>query len=111
MKKGQIWWINFSPTKGSEQNGRRPAVIVSGNLLNKYAPVIYVCPLSTKIKNYKSDIILEPNLENGLTETSEALIMHLRSISKDRLESRIGIIEDNDLKTLRDGIQDLMLLD
>ena len=111
MKKGEIWWINFSPTKGSEQSGRRPAVIVSGNLLNTYAPVIYVCPLTTKIKNYKGDVILIPSSKNNLTETSEILIMHLRSISKDRFEEKMGEINSMQLDELRTGIQDLLLMD
>ena len=92
MKKGEIWWINFIPTKGSEQRGRRPAVVVSGNILNTYAPVIYVCPITTKIKNYKGGVVLEPNSANGLKEKSEVLIMHLRSVSKNRFEFKIGEI-------------------
>jgi len=30
MKKGEIWTVNLNPTKGSEQSGKRPVVIVSG---------------------------------------------------------------------------------
>lgn len=111
MKKGEIWWVNFNPTKGSEQNCRRPAVIVSGNLLNTYAPVLYVCPITTKIKNYKGDVIVEPDSQSGLAEPLEVLIMHLRSISKDRLESKIGNLSPAQLQELRTGIQDLLLLD
>ncbi len=111
INKGEIWWVNFSPTKGSEQRGRRPAVIVSGNLLNKYAPVIYVCPITAKIKNYKGNVILEPNSETGLKKTSEILIMHLRSISKDRFDKRIGTIPLNVLEKLREGINDLLKMD
>lgn len=109
--KGEIWWIDFKPSKGSEQNGRRPAVVISGDLLNKYAPVIYVCPLTTKIKNYKGDVVLNPNNTNNLKEKSEVLVMHLRSVSKDRLESRIGKINTHELTALRQGVQDLLLMD
>lgn len=111
MKKGEIWHVNLNPVKGSEQAGRRPVVIVSGNLLNVYAPVIYVCPLTTRIKNYKGDVILEPDTINGLLETSEVLIMHLRSVSKDRFEKKIGVITKEELEELRKGIDDLMRMD
>ncbi|MFT6167586.1 MAG: mRNA interferase MazF [Vicingaceae bacterium] len=111
MKKGEIWWINYSPAKGSEQSGRRPAVVVSGNILNTYAPVIYVCPITTEIKNYKGDIVLEPTSVNGLNAISEVLIMHLRSVSKNRFEFKIGEIDSKQLDELRTGIQDLLLLD
>jgi mRNA interferase MazF len=111
LKKGEIWWINYSPAKGSEQSGRRPAVVVSGNILNTYAPVIYVCPITTEIKNYKGDIVLEPTSVNGLNAISEVLIMHLRSVSKNRFEFKIGEIDSKQLDELRTGIQDLLLLD
>jgi mRNA interferase MazF len=53
--------VNLRSTKGGEQAGRRLVVIVSGNLLNTYASVVYVCPLTTKIKNYKGDVVLSLN--------------------------------------------------
>ena len=102
--------INFSPTKGSEQSGRRPAVVVSGNILNTYAPVIYVCPITSKIKNYKGGVVLEPIPANGLNATSEVLIMHLRSVSKNQFEFKIGEIDSKKLDELRTGIQDLLLM-
>lgn len=111
MRKGDLFWANLNPTKGSEQNGKRPVVIVSGNLLNQYAPVLYVCPLTTKIRNYKGDLILKPSYRNGLNETSEILIMHLRSISKERLNDKIGSIEPVELEELREGIKDLLSMD
>ena len=111
MKKAEIWYANLSPTKGSEQSGHRPVLIVSGNLVNTYAPVILVCPLTTKLKHYKGDLILHPTAENGLAEPSEVLAMHLRSISRDRLEKRIGKINPKELSDLRKSLQDLLLLD
>jgi mRNA interferase MazF len=111
MKKGEIWYANLSPTKGSEQSGLRPVLVVSGNLVNKYAPVILICPLTTKIKDYKGDVILSPNEENGLEEKSEVLAMHLRSVSRDRLDKRIGKVNPEELSTIRKALQDLLLLE
>lgn len=111
MKKGEIWLSDLNPTKGSEQAGKRPVVIVSGNLLNNYAPVVWVCPLTTKIKGYKGDLVLEPNKENGLTKRSEVIIMHLRSVSKERLESKLGAISRKGLEILRLGLIETLTLD
>lgn len=51
MKQCEIWYANLNPTKGSEQAGLRPVVILSGNLLNQYLPIVIVAPLirSTRI--------------------------------------------------------------
>ncbi len=108
MRQGEIWRGDLNPTKGSEQAGFRPMVIVSGNLMNQYLNVVIVMPLTTKIKNYKGDVVLAPNGTNGLKETSEVLTFHIRSVAKDRLVERIGRISDAELTALKLGLSDLM---
>jgi mRNA interferase MazF len=106
MKQGEIWFVDLNPTKGSEQAGQRPVVVISGNLLNEHLTVVIVVPLTTKIKNYKGNPILNPNKTNGLKTESEMLVFHVRSVSKDRLVKKIGSIEKEELncaiKTLND---------
>lgn len=108
MKQCEIWYANLNPGKGSEQLGFRPVVIVSGNLLNQYLQVVICCPLTTKIKNYKGNIILEPNERNGLAEKSEIMIFHIRSLSKDRLVKKIGNISETQLKELKLRLDEIL---
>jgi mRNA interferase MazF len=77
-------------------------------MLNQYLPVVIVCPLTSKIKNYKGNIILEPDGVNGLTEASEIMIFHIRSISKERLVRKIGEITDGELVGLKQGLDDIL---
>jgi mRNA interferase MazF len=104
VKQGEIWYADLNPVKGSEQAGRRPVVIVSGNMLNQHLPLVIVMPLTTKIKNYKGNPVLQPSKENGLKQQSEVLVFHIRSVSQDRLVQRIGQINIDEvglaLKTL-----------
>lgn len=106
MKQGEIWYANLNPAKGSEQAGFRPVAVLSGNLLNTYLNVVIVAPLTTKIKEYKGNPVLTPNAVNGLKDSSEMLIFHIRSVSKDRLVERLGMIDPKELdqavKTLND---------
>ncbi len=97
MKQGEIWFASLDPTKGSEQSGYRPLLILSGNLLNSYLNIVITAPLTTKIKNYKGNPILEPNTINGLQEKSEVLTFHIRSVSKDRLVKRVGNVSNEEL--------------
>ena len=108
MNQCDIWYADLNPTKGSEQQGFRPVVIISGNLLNKYLQVVIACPLTTKIKGYKGNVILEPDAANGLSEKSEIMIFHVRSISKERLVKRIGSITPEQLKALKQGLDDIL---
>jgi mRNA interferase MazF len=109
MKKGEIWNADLRPSKGSEQAGFRRVVIVSGNLLNENMPVVIVMPLTSKIKNYKGNPVLIPSAANGLKVSSEVLVFHIRSISKNRLIEKLGVIEGHELllttKTLNDVLK------
>lgn len=108
MKQGEIWEVYLQPTIGSEQIGNRPVVIMSGNLLNKYLQVVIVCPLTTKIKNYKGNVILQPNNTNNLSRASEILAFHIRSISKVRLKKLIGKINQEELGQIKDSLGDIL---
>src|SRR3970040_511272 len=98
MKQGEIWSANLNPSRGGEQAGFRPVVIVSGTLLNQHLPVVIAMPLTTKIKKYKGNPILQPTKLNGLKNESEMLVFQIRSFSKDRLVERIGNIEIAELQ-------------
>jgi len=108
MRQGEIWDLYLDPVSGSEQGGRRPAVIVSGNLLNKYLQVVIVCPLTTKIKNYKGNLILEANKTNGLEKKSEVLTFHIRSVSKDRFDKKIGSINTEQVNFIKRTLDDIL---
>lgn len=90
MRKGEIYEVFLDPIKGSEQAGRRPAVIISGDLANKNLNTVIVCPMTSKLKNYHENLILVPNKRNGLTKKSEVMTIHIRSISKQRLNKKLG---------------------
>lgn len=108
MKQCEIWYANLNPTKGSEQAGLKPVVILSGNLLNQYLPIVIVAPLTTKIKNYKGNPILEPDKVNGLKQKSEVMIFHIRSVSKDRLMEKVGQVDKQVLAQALKTINDLL---
>lgn len=108
MKQCEIWLADLNPVKGSEQEGSRPVVIISGNMLNEYLPVVITCPFSSKIKGYKGNLVLEPDDINGLAEKSEVMVFQIRSVSKERLVKRIGRISVSQLKELKQGLDDIL---
>jgi len=108
MRQAEIWYANLNPIKGSEQAAHRPILIISGNMLNKYLEIVIVCPLTTKIKNYKGNLVIEPSIQNGLISTSEVLTFHIRSILKDRLIKKVGSITEDELKHIKNGLDDIL---
>lgn len=100
MFQKEIYWANLNPTRGREQKGRRPVVIISGNTMNKNLGIFIICPISSKIKNYTGCVKLEKNRTNKLSENSEIITFQIRTIAKERMIKKIGEITDTELKEI-----------
>lgn len=71
VKRGEIWLIDLNPTKGSEQKGIRPCLIISNDVTNEYAPTVSVLPLTSNLsgRKYPINVLLKKN-ETGLAANS-----------------------------------------
>lgn len=108
IKQAEIWLTDLNPIKGSEQVGVRPVVIISGNLMNKHLNIVIICPLTSKVKTYKGNVVLEPSTKNKLTQSSEILTFHVRSISKHRLIKKVGSISAAELQQIKQCLDDIL---
>jgi mRNA interferase MazF len=73
MRQREIWEVFFDPVLGSEQSGRRPAVVISGNMVNKNINTIIVCPLTSSLKNDEGNLILKSTDRNILQQISKVI--------------------------------------
>ncbi|MDP2686255.1 MAG: type II toxin-antitoxin system PemK/MazF family toxin [Aequorivita sp.] len=108
MKQGEIWNVYFDPIKGSEQAGNRPAVIISGQAMNNNLGVIIVCPITSSVKNFKGNPILEPTEDNGLLHVSEIMVFHIRAVSKLRFKKRIGFVSEKQLELIKNTLNAIL---
>lgn len=108
MKQKDIYLVNLNPTKGSEQAGIRPIVIISGNSMNENFDVFIICPISSKIKNFTSCVVLKKSKTNGLQQDSEIITFQIRTISKNRLIKKIGEITNEELEQVFAGLNDVL---
>jgi mRNA interferase MazF len=71
IARGEIYWVEFDPVKGSEQGGLRPALIVQNDVGNRHSPTTVVAAITRTIppKSYPFVVIIEPE-ESGLPERS-----------------------------------------
>ena len=56
--RGDIVWIDFGSTKGHEQSGRRPAIVVSQETYNRKSERALFCPLTTKVKGHIFEVLV-----------------------------------------------------
>jgi mRNA interferase MazF len=108
LKQAEIWLADLEPVKGSEQGKTRPVVIISGNTMNVHFPVVIACPLSSNIKNFASCVVIPKNKTNGLSCDSEIISFQVRTVSKERLVKKMGVISSLQLKELITGLNEIL---
>ena len=83
LQRGDIITVNLDPTKGSETGKIRPCVVVTNNVYNQRVPVIQVVPITgwtEKKGRIVTNVVIEPDTENGLTKKSMADCLQTRPI-------------------------------
>ena len=108
--RGEIWDSDLSPSRGHEQGGMRPVLIVSVDLFNQGpSGLVIVVPISTKDKKVRSQVPIEQG-EGGLKTKSFIKCEAIRSISTERLHSRWGIASTATMCAVEDRLRILMNL-
>lgn len=100
ISQKEIYWADLNPTKGSEQSGKRPVVVISGNTMNGHLPICIVCPLSSTVKNFSTCTTIEKSKTNKLKVDSEVITFQIRTISQNRLTRKIGRVTDEQLQDI-----------
>lgn len=57
-ERGDIVWLSFDPTRGHEQGGVRPALVLSRSVYNKRSDLAVVCPVTSQAKGYDFEVAL-----------------------------------------------------
>ncbi|HRX15439.1 MAG TPA: type II toxin-antitoxin system PemK/MazF family toxin [Spirochaetota bacterium] len=105
-QKGEIWLVNFDPTVGSEVSKKRPAIVMSSNVIG-ILPLRIIVPVTSwqeKFANNPWLIKIEKNLTNNLNNDSTADAFQVKSISNERFIKKIGSISDSLVNEIKMGI-------
>lgn len=93
-KQGDIVYLDFSTTKGHEQKGKRPAIVISNNIFNINTNMAVMCPITSNTKDFPTHYVLEDTKKIK----GSVLCEHIRSI--DYENRNIKFVEkasDNDM--------------
>jgi mRNA interferase MazF len=108
--RGEIWLADLDPTRGHEQAGRRPVLVVSEDLFNRGpADLVIVLPVTSTVRPIPSHVRLSPP-EGGLKRASAVLCDAIRSISKQRLVRRSGGVAPATMGLVEDALRILLRL-
>ena len=90
-KRGEVYLVEFDPTRGAEIQKTRPAIIIQNDISNRWSPIVIVSAITSRgaEKVYPTNVIIRAS-EGGLFQDSLILLNQIRSIDKERLVRRLG---------------------
>ncbi len=108
--RGEIWMIDLNPTRGHEQSGIRPGLVISVDRFNHgSAGLVVVLPITTKSKGIPLHVSITPP-EGGLKLKSFVKCEEVRAISKERFSQRLGKISVGSMHSIEDRLRILLNL-
>ncbi len=103
-------WADLSPTRGREQSGHRPALIVASDLYLATADTLaIIVPVSTTDRGWPNHIRLR-GTDLSDTPTSFALTEQPRTITRDRITGLIGVVDRKTMSEVDLWLRDFLSL-
>lgn len=114
MKRGEIWDVDLPPPPGepgSEQQGGRPAIVMTIDAVRQVLALVIVVPLTKQLKaqHYPGTVLIQQTPGNGLDMDSIALTFQARALDKNkRFISRRGELSKRDLQEIERQLKLIM---
>lgn len=106
--RGDLWMVDLNPTKGREQAGTRPALVISVDEFNESrAELVIVLPVTSREKKIRSHVEVKKG-EAGLNVQSFIKCEDIRSISVHRLVRRLGSVSATTMDAVKDRLEILL---
>ena len=111
LRRGEVWLADLNPTRGREQTGQRPVLIISADPFNRSpAGLVIAVPFTTRRRGIPTHVEVRPP-DGGLHDVSFAMCEQLRTLAADRLASRaFGMVSASVLRAVEDRLRFLLEL-
>jgi mRNA interferase MazF len=92
--RGEVWQVDFNPTRGAEIQKIRPAIVISSDMVGAL-PIKLVAPVTTWDSDFVGKIWLvkvSPDASNGLMQDSAVDTLQIRCVDVSRFIRKIGFV-------------------
>lgn len=108
--RGEVWLVDLNPTRGHEQAGKRPGLVVSVDLFNQGpSGLVVILPITTRAKGIPFHVEIKVS-ESGLSKQSFIKCEDIRSVAKERLWKRLGQVSQDTMAAVEDRLRILLSL-
>ena len=105
--RGDIVWADLEPTRGNEQAGMRPVVVLSDDLFNEHSRTVIAVAVTSQPPRAKFPLTLELS-SKSLPKKSWVKIVQIRTLSIDRLGKKVGEATASELALILEGLNEIL---
>ena len=103
--RGDLFFANLNPVKGSEQGGKRPVVILQNDVGNKFSPTVIVASITIRTRK-KANMPTHVPLDNeALEKDSQVLLEQIRTLDKTRLIKKVGKLTQDEMRAIDNSLE------
>jgi len=101
--RGEIYWADLNPTRGHEQGGLRPVLVLSHDVFNQRSGTVIAVAITSQTPRAGFPLTLEIR-SVALPKRSWVKISQIRTLSTDRLGKRLGRVSSEELAQVVEGL-------
>ncbi len=105
--RGEIRWADLDPTRGNEQTGLRPVLILSEDVFNERSGTVIAVALTGGRPRAGFPLTLESRAR-GLPKPSWIKIGQIRTLSTERVGKRIARSSDEEVAAVIEGLNEIL---
>lgn len=105
--RGEVRWADLNPTKGREQSGSRPVLILSQDVFNDRSGTVIAVALTSQSQRAKFPLTLELN-SAALPKHSWVKISQIRTLSVERIGKKLGVVAPEELDLVIEGLNEII---
>jgi mRNA interferase MazF len=105
--RGDVRWAELDPVRGHEQAGRRPVLVLSHDVFNERSGTVIALALTSQEPRAGFPLTLESKAA-GLTKRSWVKISQIRTLSVDRIGTKVARASEEELTRVLDGLNEIL---
>jgi mRNA interferase MazF len=105
--RGDVFWADLDPTRGREQAGKRPVLVISHDIFNERSDTVIAVAITSQPQAAGFPLTVE-SLSGGLPKRSWVKVGQIRTLSTQRLGKRIGRISPEELLRVVEGLNEII---
>jgi mRNA interferase MazF len=106
--RGDIWWADLNPVRGHEQAGVRPVLVISHDIFNQRSGTVIALAITSQAPTAGFPLTMEITTAPTLPKRSWVRISQIRTLSVERLSSRLGGITPEELDDVIEGLNEIV---